>query len=228
MRIAVIGNIYGAIEETYAKLSGKYVHWVLSTGNFGVWPDPVRADRRTRAAGTGDFLKYLVGQKRIPIPTLMVGGRHEDHVWIKKLIERGDGELIENLHYLVNGNSTFIDDQDTSLTVLGLGGTYSPKPSPGNGHYTLADVQKACTAGPVDIFLAHEAPDGEQFGNFKSEAKGLNKVCFATKPRILFHGKYLETKFYQTKQTSTKAVCVGTRQYKIFDITKDSITPVDS
>jgi len=226
MRVAVIGSIYGSIEQTYADLSGKYIHWVLSTGNFGVWPDPVRADRQARAYGTGDFLNYLAGKRRLPIPTLMVGGRHEDHVWIQRLIKRGDGELIENLHYLVSGNSTFIDDPDTSLTVLGLGGTYSPKPNPGYGHYTLKDVQKACTAGPVDILLSHEAPDGENFGNLVSEARGLNKICFATQPRVLFHGKYPETHYYSTKQTKTKAVCVGSRQYQVFDITKDSIVPV--
>lgn len=227
MRIAVIGSIYGSLDETYAKLTGKYVHWVLSTGNFGVWPDPVRADRQARAAGTGDFLDYLVGKKRVPIPTLMVGGRHEDHVWINRLLKRGDGELIENLHYLVNGNSTFIDDEETSLTVLGLGGTYSPKPNPGYGHYTLKDVQKACTAGPVDILLTHEAPDGEIFGTHRSEAKGLNKICFATQPKVLFHGKYADTRFYQTTQTKTKAVCVGSRGYQIFDIKKNSITTVN-
>ena len=90
----------------------------------------------------------------------------------------------------------------------------------------MKDVQKACTAGPVDILLSHEAPDGEQFGTHTSEAKGLNKICFATQPKVLFHGKYLDTRFYTTKQTKTKAVCVGSRQYQIFDITKDSIVPV--
>jgi hypothetical protein len=227
MRVAVVGNIYGAMEATYAKLTGKYVHWVLSTGNYGVWPDPLRADRASRVAGVGDFLLYLVGQKHIPIPTLMVGGCHEDHFWIHRMLKHGDGELVENLHYLVNGNSTFIEDQETTLTVLGLGGTYSPKPTPSNGNYTVKDVQKACTAGPVDILLAHEAPDGEQFGSHRSEAKGLNKICFATQPRVLFHGKYLDTKYYHTQQTQTKAVCVGTASYQIFDITKDTITQVD-
>jgi hypothetical protein len=227
MRIAVLGSVYGSIEQTYTHLSGKYVSWVLSTGNFGIWPDPIRADRQARQIGVGDFLDYLVGKKHIPIPTLMVGGAHEDHIWINRMLKRGDGELIENLHYLVNGNTTFIDDQETSLTILGLGGTYSPKPNPGPGHYTVKDVQKACTAGPVDIFLSHEAPDGEQFGSHKSAAKGLNKICFAVQPKILFHGKYAETKYYTTKQTQTKAVCVGSRQYQIFDITKDSITQVD-
>lgn len=227
MRIAVVGSIYGSLDETYDRLSGKYVHWVLSTGNYGIWPDPLRADRQARRVGVGDFLNYLAGKKRVTIPTLMVGGAHEDHWWLNRMLKRGDGELIENLHYLVNGNKTFIDDQETSLQVLGLGGTYSPKPNPGNGNYTVKDVQRACTAGKVDILLTHEAPDGETFGVHRSEAKGLNKVCFATQPRVLFHGKYADTKYYQTAQTNTKAVCVGARKYAIFDITKDSITPVD-
>lgn len=227
MRIAVVGNVFGALEATYAQLTSKYVHWVLSTGNFGVWPDPLRADRVSRLAGVGDFLLYLVGHKHIPIPTLMVGGSHEDHFWINRMLKGGDGEIIENLHYLVNGNQTFIEDQETTLKIVGLGGTYSPKPNPSNGNYTVKDVMKACSAGPMDIFLSHEAPDGEQFGTHTSEVKGLNKICFATQPRLLLHGKYAETRFYNTRQTKTKAVCVGTGSYQIFDITKDSITPVD-
>ncbi|SRR5258706_10506047 len=226
MRIAVIGSVFGELEAIYEKLSGKYVSWVLSTGNYGIWPDPVRADRRSRQMGTGDFLKYLAGVKRIPIPTLMVGGAHEDYFWINKMVKRGDGELIENLHYLINGNNTFIEDNDTTLKIVGIGGTYSPKPNPGLGHYTAKDIQHACTAGPMDLFLSHEGPDGVRFGNIVSGAKGLNKVCFATRPRLLVHGKYPETSFYQTEQTNTSALCVGHHDYRLLDITADSIVPV--
>jgi hypothetical protein len=226
MRVAVIGSVFGELDAIYEKVSGQYVSWVISTGNFGVWPDPVRADRRSRQKGTGDFLKYLAGIKRIPIPTIMVGGAHEDYFWINKMVKRGDAELIENLHYLVNGNNTFLDDTDISVKIVGLGGTYSPKPNPGLGHYTVKDVQRACTAGPMDLFLSHEAPDGELFGTVHSVAKGLNKVCFATRPRLLLHGKYAETRFYKTAQTYTPALCVGHHDYQLLDITKDSIVPV--
>lgn len=218
--------MYGRFEETYARLSGKSVHWVLCTGNVGVWPDPIRADRPSRAAGVGDFLDYLVGKNRIPIPTLMVGGSHDDHVWIKRMVANGDGELIENLHYLVNGNKTFIENQDISVTVLGMGGTYSPNPKLGN--YTQKDIGRGALAGPIDLMLTHEAPDGEQFGSHTSVAKGLNKLCFATQPKLLIHGKYAETKHYFTKQTNTRAVCVGNRGYQIFDITKNSIVKIET
>lgn len=226
MRIAVIGSIFGEIDAMYAKLAGKRIDWVLSTGNFGIWPDPLRANRQARQKGTGDFIKYLGGAKNIPIPTLLVGGSQEDHWWISRMVKRGDGELVSNLHYLVTGNHTFIEDQETTVRVIGIGGTYSPKPNPGLGHYTQRDIQRACTAGPMDIFLSHEAPDGEKFEAILSEAKGLNKVCFATQPRCLVHGKYSKTVLYRTRQTNTSAICVGTHEYQLLEITKDLLTPV--
>ena len=229
MRIAIVGSLYGHLSDVY-RTFGKLVHdteipidWVLSTGNFGVWPDPLRADRASRE-NPGEFLDYLVGKKRLPIPTIMVAGKHEDHLWIEKMVRRGDGELIENLHFLVNGNHTLLENLDTSLKVVGIGGTYSPEPTRGN--YTMGDVAKACTAGPMDIFLSHEAPDGQRFEELTSQAKGLNKVCFATRPRLLIHGKYSKTLFYKTTQTLTNAICVGNRQHVILDIDKDSIKVV--
>lgn len=226
MRIAILGSIYGNIEQTYLEL-GKMVYqtsvpinWVLSTGNFGVWPDPLRADKASKSH-PGDFLDYLVGKKSIPIPTLMVAGKHEDSLWISKMLARGDGELVNNLHFLVSGNHTTIEDQETVLRVVGLGGTYSPNPKRGN--YSMKDVANAALAGPVDIFLSHEAPDGQKFGILTSQAKGINKVCFATQPRLLLHGKYPETVLYQTKQTNTKAICVGNKEILVIDMTKDFI-----
>ena len=226
MRIAIVGSLYGNLSETYKTLgklvyeTGIPIEWVLSTGNFGVWPDPLRADRASKE-NPGEFLDYLVGKKTIPIPTLMVAGKHEDHLWIERMVRRGDGELVTNLHFLVSGNCTKLDNLDLSLRVVGIGGTYSPEPNRGN--YTQTEVAKACTAGPVDIFLSHEAPDGQRFGDLTSQAKGLNKVCFATRPRLLIHGKYPTTLFYKTTQTLTNAICVGNRKYVIVDITKDSI-----
>lgn len=228
MRIAFVGSIYGELDRLYSALEGKGINWVLSTGNFGVWPDPVRADRKSRQRGTGDFIQYVAGTRYISIPTLMVGGAHEDYFWINRMVKRGDAELVENLHYLVNGNSTFLDELDYTVHVVGLGGTHSPKPNPGLGHYTVKDVQKACSAGPMDIFLSHEAPFGERFGTLTSQAEGISKVCFATRPRLLVHGKYPESRFYRTQDTNIPAIGVGAFQAQIVDISKDSVKTSES
>ena len=223
MRIAIIGSIYGGITPIYEKCLKNNVEWVLSTGNFGIWPDPIRASRQARLHGAGEFLDYFVGKKHIAIPTLMVGGKHEDHWWIKQMLNRGDAELIENLHFLANGNKTFIDNINDSIHILGLGGTYSVKPEANKGQYSQKEVLKACAAGPIDILLCHEGPDGERFGDITSTAKGINKICFATRPRLLVHGKYNQRKFYNTVQTGTKAICVGTGESIILDINKDMV-----
>jgi hypothetical protein len=226
MRIALLGSIYGHITETYKNL-GKQVYetgipidWVISTGNFGVWPDPLRADKASREE-PGDFLEYLSGKRNLPIPTLMVAGKHEDHFWLDRKIKRQEGELVFNLHLLANGNHTTIENNDTMVRVVGVGGTYSP--NPGLGNYCQADVHRACAAGHMDLFLAHEGPDGQRFEELTSQAKGLNKVCFATQPRLLVHGKYADNLIYKTSQTLTKAVCIGNKRHLILDITKDSM-----
>ena len=227
MRIALVGSLYGEMDKLYERLlrDPKGFDWVISTGNFGIWPDPIRASRAARrsAAGPGNFIDYLVGKKTIPIPTLVVPGKHEDHLWIQRMVRRGDGELVFNLHYLVTANTTLLENMSESFRVLGIGGTYSPKPWTLEGNYTMDQIKTACSAGPIDLLVTHEAPEGESFGVITSQAKGLNKVCFATRPRLLVHGKYNETKIYRTRQTNTLAICVGTSEYFSLEITEKDI-----
>ncbi len=224
MRIALVGSLYGQLDRLYDGLQKdpRGFDWVISTGNFGVWPDPLRASRAARRSpnGPGNFIDYLVGKKTIPIPTILVPGKHEDHLWIQRMVKQGDGELVFNLHYLVTGNKTNLENTDESYRVLSLGGTYSPKPWTLEGNYTMDQVRTACAAGPVDILITHEAPEGETFGDIKSQAKGLNKICFATRPRLLVHGKYSETVVYRTKQTNTLAICIGEGEYFPLEITE--------
>ena len=227
MRIALVGSLYGQLDSFYDELSKDPCgfDWVVSTGNFGIWPDPLRASRQARSSttGPGNFIDYLVGKRNIPIPTLMVAGKHEDHLWINRMVRQGYGELCFNLHFLVNGNSTLLETTDDCIRVLGLGGTYSPKPWTLEGNYTMDQVRTACSAGPIDLLLTHEGPEGETFGNIKSQAKGINKICFATRPRLLVHGKYPESRTYRTAQTNTPAICLGTSQYFPLEITKKDI-----
>jgi len=227
MRIAIVGSLYGQLDKFYDELSKNPsgVDWVISTGNFGVWPDPLRASRQARNSpdGPGNFIDYLVGKRTIPIPTLMVAGKHDDHLWIHRMVRQGYGELCFNLHFLVNGNTTLLETTEDSIKVLGLGGTYSPNPWTLEGNYTMDHVRTACAAGPVDVLLAHEGPDGESFGNVLSSAKGINKICYATRPRLLAHGKYRDSRVYRTKQTDTPALCLGNQSYSIVEINKKVI-----
>jgi hypothetical protein len=227
MRIALVGSLYGQLDAFYDELSKdkRGFDWVVSTGNLGVWPDPLRASRQARNSptGPGNFIDYLVGKRTIPIPTLMVAGKHDDHLWIHRMVREGYGELCFNLHFLVNGNTTLLETTDDSIKVLGLGGTYSPNPWTLEGNYTMEQVRTSCAAGPVDLLLTHEGPDGETFGTVQSQAKGINKICYATRPRLLVHGKYKESRVYRTRQTSTAAICLGNQSFFELDVTKKDI-----
>lgn len=226
MRVVLLGSIFGEIDRIYDNLDRAYngrIDWVLSTGNFGIWPDPLRADKPSRKQ-PGDFLDYLVGKKNLPFPTLMVAGKHEDHLWLDRKVKIGEGELIYNLHFLVSGNHTFIEDINSHIKIVGIGGTYSPEPKRGN--YKTADIQKACASGPMDIVLSHEAPDRVQLGRFVSTAKGINKVCFATQPKLIVSGKINYQAPYTANQTHTPGLNISHRNFTMIEIDNDGYSIV--
>jgi len=219
MIVFLAGDIHGRVTQFYDKLLdfekelGIHADWVLQTGSFGVWPDPLRIDRVTRRhADDVDFHKYYYNGIAVPRPTLFVAGRHEDHRWLNLKRDRGEMEVLPNLHWLLNGFKTNI-----GVSVVGLGKVYSPntyrdrniEPRRRLGHYTRGDIERACSQGPTDVLLTHEAPKGLRFGNHHSEAEGIEKICFATRPKLLVHGHYNVTTTNQTKTTRTRCLGLG-------------------
>jgi hypothetical protein len=223
MIVFFAGDIHGRLTQFYDKVIeherelGIRADWVLQTGSLGVWPDPLRIDRVTRRhADDVDFHKYYYNSQAVPRPTLFVAGRHEDHRWLNFKRDRGEMEILPNLHWLLNGFKTNI-----GTSVVGLGRVYSPNTYRGGksslkrqaAHYTRGDVERACSQGPTNILLTHEAPKGLQFGNHVSEAEGIEKICFATRPKLLVHGHYNETLTQRTK--TTKTTCIGLANMEI-------------
>lgn len=203
------GNVDGHILTLYDRVLtlekelGVRCDWVVSTGNFGVWPDPNEIDRGTKKhqGDAGDFPKLYVNKWNIPRSTLMVAGAHEDFIWLNKRYKQKDTQILPNLHYLIPGYQTNI-----GVTVVGLGKVFSPKVWSGNynkrdrrhlKHYTLQDVQKACTQGPTDLFLSHQGPASEKFGSIKSFSKGIKRIIYATRPKLVLHSHYNFNKEYQ-------------------------------
>lgn len=98
----------------------------------------------------------------------------------------------------MDGFTTTIGDSNCNVAVTGLGKVYSPAGyENGNPrHYNYKDVQRACSAGPSDILLAHEGIQGELYGTRRCEARGLKKIIYATRPKIVVHGHYNFSKSY--------------------------------
>ncbi len=215
MILFVAGDIFGRIRELYervfaleAKL-GVRADWVLQTGNFGVFPDPVRADAHVRRKGALDFVDLYYKKEGVPRPTLFVEGAHEDHDWLSLKKSRGELELIPNLHLLWNGFQTRIGDSRTDVSVVGLGKVYSEKTyrslekrpeKRALRHYTRGEVERACSQGPTDILLLHQAGHGQRVGPFLSNSEGISKITFAVRPRLILHGAYNISSVYKDEQ----------------------------
>lgn len=225
MNLLVLGDIHGNIKSTYDKIDNFInlhnieIDWVLQVGNFGVWPDPRRIDRATRRHKNQiDFFKYYLNSAPLPYQTLFVQGKHEDHKWLQFMYSRGQLEILPNLNWLLNGYKTQISNGQT-LSVVGLGKVYSPITYRGDkvksGTYTRNEVERACSQGPTDLLLTHEAGKGAQIGNHRSEAEGINNICFAIRPKLHIHGHYNKTLIYHNQATGTPTLSVAFNDFQI-------------
>ena len=225
MILFVAGDIFGRIHELYdrvfaleAKL-GVRADWVLQTGNFGVFPDSLRADAHIRRQGGLDFVDLYYNKQGVPRPTLFVEGPHEDHDWLALKKSRGELELLPNLHLLWNGFKTQIGNNETDVSVVGLGKVYSEKTYRATEkrsekramrHYTRGEVERACSQGPTDILLLHQAGYGRRIGPFVSNSEGISKIGFAVRPQLIVHGAYNISATYDAEQgTPSLALAYG-------------------
>lgn len=223
MIVFFAADTHGAIDQLCFRLDlmalaiDKPPDWVFHVGSLGVWPDPKHTDHATRASGIEtDFHEFYHGRKRIPYPMLFAPGRHEDHRWLELMYQKGYFEIVPNLHRMPSGFARTLDAKGVQLSVLTLGGVFSPVIYRGAKkrkrtwcHYTKRDVEKACSAGPVDLLLTTEAGYGCRIGDFQSQAAGINNVCFATRPRLHVHGHYDVSQNYRNPVTETRALSLS-------------------
>lgn len=237
MFLAVAGDAHGQLTPLYDKVSAleaKHqidIDWVLQTGNLGVWPDPQRIDRSTRKKGGDvDFFKYYLNYDPVPYQTIFVQGKHDDHRWLNFMNSRGQLEVMPNLNWLLNGYKTHIGNGE-ELSLVGLGKVYSPVAYTGEkkkpGAYTRAEIERACSHGPVDLLITHEAGKGAQIGNHVSVAEGINNICYAIRPKLHLHGHYNTSKTYNNPATSTPTISLafGAVQALHYDGDKFTLLP---
>jgi len=222
MLLFLIGSFFGKfdlLQERILKLESNLstkADWVISTGNLGVWPDPMKAGRSIKKhGGAGDFPRYYLNSTSFLRPTLFVAGKHEDHTWLDLKRSRQEMILLPNLHWLVNGYSTVLRGATESISIVGLGKVFSPIVfnSPDckftEGKYLRSEVERACSQGPMDLVLAHQGPIGAQFNAIKSNSEGLNKITFATRPKLFVHGSYNVSKQYAAPQTRVESISLA-------------------
>lgn len=221
MIIYLSGDCHGQVEsfasrvEQTAKSTDTSPDWVICLGNFGAWPDPKQVDRNTRKAGKTDFHLYYHQQKYLPFKTLFIPGRNEDHRWISSMWSRGYDEFFPNFFYLPNGYKKALQANEEVMTLVGLGRVYSPNSYTGERkawHYSKSEVERACSQGPVDLFVSTEAGHGVQVGTVQSESEGINKIDFATRPKLAAHAHYNTSEYYINPYTQTPTLSLAYRQ----------------
>lgn len=230
MIIYLAGDIYGKISNFYHKVlqiedaTKLTPAWILHTGNFGIFPDPIRVDRQTRLRGEADFPSLYHQKVQVPKKTLFVAGKHEDHAWLDLKYSRGEMELLSGLHWLVNGFKTFIGDEDKNLSIVGLGKVFSPttyrltgaKNKKTKSHYSRNEIEKACTQGPTNILLTHQAGHGERIGKFISDSQGIQKIIYAIRPKLHVHGGYNISQEYINQQ-GVPSISLASNEIKIIE-----------
>ena len=234
MLICFASDTFGNFNQLFQKIETTKIHpdWIIHVGSLGVWPDPRRVDRATRKRGETDFHQYYLNTIPLPYKTLFVPGKHEDHKWIKSMYKKQYVELIPNLHYLPSGYIKNIHIEEDNLKVLGLGGIFSPKTYNDElsknsfAHYTKQEVEKACSPGPIDLFISAETGYGIQFGNIKSQALGINNICFATRPKLHVHGHYNHSELYINPTTSLFSLSLSYGEIKFYEFTDYTFRPV--
>lgn len=182
--IAVFGDIHGKQDLMvraalrWQERSGVRVDLILCTGDFQAFRD--ETDMRAMACPEkylklGDYPDYHLDRKFFPAEIVFIGGNHEAYNWLDTMPE--GGALHPNCYYL--GRSGVIER--LGLRIAGLTGNFSPrafKVEPAivdyndpvvlaswklkkkSTYFTKTDVRELSAAGPVDILLLHDWPEG--------------------------------------------------------------------
>jgi hypothetical protein len=203
------GDIHGALDRFYADVLafegalGETFDHILHVGDFGIWPDPERVDRATRAHdGPGDFPRWFAQRAAAPRPTLFIAGNHEDFDFLGSL---GGDLVLPGLRYLRSGEATLLAG---GLRVAGIGGCYGPsdyelptKKLQGGArrHYTREQVERIGGHDPIDVLLLHDAPSGTRLAKrlpsgalqpYTSQAAGLGDAVARAQPKACFFGHH--------------------------------------
>ncbi|MBX3251749.1 MAG: metallophosphoesterase [Myxococcales bacterium] len=176
---------------------------LLHVGDFGVWPDPRRVDKATRRHdGAGDFPRWFETKREAPRKTIFIKGNHEDFVWLDA---QPTTDILPGLHYLRNGATFDLTDDDGVIRIGGVGGCYGPTnyerrsaslQGYSKRHYTQDEIERLAQVEGIDVVLTHDAPAGVTFPRHRqgdgwvSNARGLDVLLARARPRVCFFGHH--------------------------------------
>ena len=141
-------NSIGVLDEATGKYSGRMSQKEIK--NILRHNDPI-----------GEFLPYLKGEKKFPVPVYNIAGNHEDFDLYDDLLE---GRIkVENFIPLKQNQVHTIDFGKQKLKIAGLGKIYPRSETSRFGRQHISEDEysrsrKTLSSNKVDIFLLHEPP----------------------------------------------------------------------
>lgn len=200
MNICLTFAVQGRLKLLFDSIKkyGLEPHWIVSSGDFGVWPDPARMDRASKKHASNEFALRYVGADPAPImvPVLTIAGVHDDNRFLQERQAANNTQILENVHWLAQGFRTTIGFEGPPCRVTGFGRAYSEATYNGqygkrsNRHYTRRDVERACSSGPTDLLVVYEHLD----------APGIRNIIYATRPKLICTNKHHNRKVHDTIQ----------------------------
>nr|CAH7744738.1 unnamed protein product [Callosobruchus chinensis] len=196
MHILLCGDVEGKFDtlfkrvENIMKKSGQF-DMMLCVGNFfGI--------------NNREFIPYKIGQKKVPIPTYILGPNTQEHV-DQYPKDESEFEICNNVYYL-GKRGLYTDSKGVKIAYIsGLGSEKESKP----WTYTEKDVSELCDAcvkgNPsfrgVDILLTSQWPsnivaEGSQVSLSTNRTSDMaSYLCMKLKPRYILSG--LEGIYYE-------------------------------
>lgn len=207
MRIMMLGDVHGINHGgtgwmqyvmKQAKLKG--IDEVIQVGDFGYYPDKNYGQ---------DFLYYANEACELAgIRCSTIGGNHENWERLLELNDRDDDGFMRMpalpmLRYIPRGHTW----EWGGLRFLGFGGAFSIDKEDqllkGTYHYreqfSYAEIEKAMSAGKVDVMVSHEAPAGTKWDRpfmekydaiCQNNRNAIRAIATEVRPQVLFHGHY--------------------------------------
>lgn len=191
MRILVVGDVHGRIDQLRKVVEFTGVDAVFQVGDLGFYPDVESMDgpgRRkiVREPSQGEIFSYVSKEHTFPRPLYFVRGNHEAF----PLLEKFEELAIANLFYLRTGMHTV-----GSLQVAAVGGIFyngTKKQRQTLPKYTRGEeVEFILNSTGAHVILAHDCPEGKGFRSGGVHGSPFVSLAMeALDPLFLFHGHY--------------------------------------
>ena len=61
----------------------------------------------------------------------------------------------------------------------------------------------------MDVLISHEGLHGERYGTRTCQAKGVERIIYATRPALVLHGNYNTTRYFMSLNSKVISIQEG-------------------